>query len=114
MRWAQEQRLAFIGARIMAGETVNRRNLVDKFKISVPQASADIQLFKEQHPGAMRYDTTRKTYVPHRITVHAGRNTTDAADRLMRADDADLGLIVRHDPDMIRDVAAALIHARGQ
>lgn len=41
-----------------------------------------------------------------------GRNTTAAADYLMRADDTELAMILRHDPSMIRDVAAALIFER--
>lgn len=33
----------------------------------------------------------------------------DAANRLVKADDEELYLIVSHDPDMIRDVAKALL-----
>lgn len=73
MRWAQEQRLAFILQRILAGETINRRDLMDKFKISLPQASTDLNLFKEKHPVAMRYDATRKAYVPNKITIAPSR-----------------------------------------
>ncbi len=92
--------------------TVNRRDLIRKFGISQPQASVDLRRFDEAHPGAMRYDKSRKSYVPHVLTVPTGRDTTAAADRLMRADDAELLEIVRHDPSMIRDVAAALIYER--
>lgn len=112
MRWAQQHRLAFIGHRLLASGTVNRRDLMRKFGISQPQASVDLRRFDEAHPGAMRYDKTRKTYVPRNLTTPAARDTTAAADMLMRADDAGLADIVRHDPSMIRDVAAALIHER--
>lgn len=40
------------------------------------------------------------------------RNTTEAAEHLARADGDRLELIAAHDPDMIRDVAAALISDR--
>lgn len=112
MRWAQRQRVAFIGERLMTAGAVNRGDLVRKFGVSVPQASVDFRRFHELHPGAARYDATRKTYVPHNLTARSGRDTSAAADKLMRADDAELEMIVRHDPSMIRDVAAALVHAR--
>lgn len=114
MRWAQRQRMAFIGECIISGATIRRSDLVERFGVSVPQASIDIRCFNKIHPGAMRYDTTRKAYVPHNLMIRDGRDTAAAADRLMRADDAELATIVRHDPSMIRDVAAALIHARSQ
>jgi hypothetical protein len=43
-----------------------------------------------------------------------GRDTTAAAKGLAAADDAWLAEIVHRDPDMIRDVAAALIYERGK
>lgn len=113
MRWAEKQRLAFIGRRLRAGETVNRADIIHKFGVSVPQASTDIRRFKEAHPGAMKYDLTLKTYVADNLQLAPGRDMTAAADRLMRADDAELEMILRHDPSMIRDVAAALIYERG-
>ena len=114
MRWAQKQRLAFIGECLLSGGVVNRRDLVQRFSVSVPQASIDIRCFNEAHPGAMRYDLKRKAYVSDKITVRGGRDTSAAALRLMQADDAELKTILRHDPSMIRDVAAALIYERGQ
>lgn len=41
------------------------------------------------------------------------RNIFEAAKRLMNANFDDLHTIIRHDPDMIRDVAAALLYERG-
>jgi hypothetical protein len=111
MRWAEKQRLAFIGRRILAGETVNRVDIMHKFGVSVPQASTDIRRFKEAHPGAMKYDLTRKTYVADKITP-AGRDTTAAAQSLIAADDAWLLEVASRDPGMIRDVAAALVYER--
>lgn len=69
MRWAQQQRLDFIGARILAGDVVNRRDLMAVFRISAPQAANDFKAFNKAHPGAMRYDLSRKAYVPHRVTT---------------------------------------------
>jgi len=69
MRWAQQQRIAFIGERILANNTVNRGDLVEKFGISIAQASVDLRYFNETHPGAMRYDAHNKAYLPNRLTV---------------------------------------------
>lgn len=112
MRWAQRQRLAFIGERLLSNGTVNRADLILAFGISAPQAAVDFRRFGEAHPGAMKYDNRRKAYVPDKLTARTGRDTRAAADRLMRADDTELAMILRHDPDMVRDVAAALICAR--
>jgi len=112
MRWAQRQRLAFIGDRLRSGAVVNRSDLIRTFGISAAQAARDFRSFLKSHPGAMKYDTKSKAYVPNRMVTVATRNTTAAADRLMRADDAELETIMRHDPSMIRDVAAALIYER--
>ena len=109
MRWAQEQRLSFIGERLLDGGAINRSDLIEKFRISAPQAATDFRAFNEKHPGAMRYDNRRKAYVPDRIVVRHGRDVFAAANRLISADDEELSKIIKHDPSMIRDVAAALI-----
>lgn len=110
MRWAQQQRMAFIDECLLSKAAVNRRDLIDKFGISAPQAATDFRRFNEAHPGVMKYDASRKAYVPTRAS---GRDTTAAADHIMRADDSELARIVQRDPDMIRDIAAALIYERG-
>lgn len=114
MRWAEQQRLAFIGERLLAGTTVNRKDIMEKFSVSTPQASLDLRHFDERHPGAMKYDNRRKCYVPHRMQTApaTGRDTTAAARHLMYADNTELSTILAHDPGMIRDVAAALIWER--
>ena len=68
MRWAQRQRLDFIGQRLLSDGAVNRRDLIGKFGISPPQAAVDFRCFEKAHPGAMRYDSSRKAYVAHNLT----------------------------------------------
>lgn len=113
MNWAQRQRIGFIGDRLMAGQTVQRADLVAKFKISVPQASIDIRAFNAAHPGAMRYDRRARRYVADRIDAPS-RDTTAAAKQLMEASNEWLQEVALRDPSMIRDVAAALIYERGK
>ncbi len=63
MRWAVEQRLNFIRARLREPGEVRRGDLIAEFGISLPQASVDLGLFAKRHPKAMVYDKTRKAYI---------------------------------------------------
>lgn len=63
-RWGVDQRLEFIEFRLFWEGALNRSDLCDRFGISVPQASADLSLYQKLVPEGMRYDKTRKTYIP--------------------------------------------------
>lgn len=45
---------------------INRAHIRRKFGVSTPQAALDLRAFQEANPGAMTYDTQRKTYVAAR------------------------------------------------
>ncbi|MFT5545607.1 MAG: hypothetical protein ACI8YD_001287, partial [Rheinheimera aquimaris] len=62
-RWGQERRLEFIDFRLQWEGRVNRSDLTDFFRISIPQASLDFSVYQELAPGNMIYDRTQKTYV---------------------------------------------------
>ncbi len=63
MRWSVEQRLEFIEFRLYWDGRVNRGDLVQRFGVSVPQASADFSRYQELAPGNIEYDKIAKTYV---------------------------------------------------
>ena len=63
VKWSQERRLQFIDFRLQWDGRINRRDVMDFFKISVPQASADIARYAELAPGNLEYDTSSRTYV---------------------------------------------------
>ena len=63
VRWSQERRQQFIDFRLQWEGRINRKDLTEFFKISVPQASADIARYIEQAPGNMEYDGSSRTYV---------------------------------------------------
>ena len=63
VKWSQERRLQFIDFRLQWGGRINRRDVTDFFKISVPQASADISRYTELAPGNLEYDTSSRIYV---------------------------------------------------
>lgn len=66
-RWGQERRLEFIEFRLRWEGRINRGDLIDFFRISVPQASLDLARYMELAPGNIEYDRSEKTYAatPH-------------------------------------------------
>lgn len=62
--WGVEQRLEFIEFRLFWEGRVNRKDITDRFSVSVPQASADLSRYRELAPSNIRYDPTEKCYLP--------------------------------------------------
>lgn len=62
MRWSAERRLAFIDFRLYWEGRINRKDLIDFFGISVPQASTDLRKYQEKAPGNIDYDKSGKFY----------------------------------------------------
>lgn len=63
VKWSQERRLQFIDFRLQWERRINRRDLMEFFKISVPQASADISTYAKLAPHNLSYDTSSRTYL---------------------------------------------------
>jgi hypothetical protein len=63
LRRGIEQRLEFIDFRLFWEGKINRADIVDRFKISVPQASKDLSLYEALAPGNMDYNTSGKRYL---------------------------------------------------
>lgn len=63
VKWSQERRLQFIDFRLQWEGRINRSDVTKFFKISVPQASADIARYTELAPGNLQYDNSSRTYV---------------------------------------------------
>lgn len=62
-RWSVDQRLEFIDFRIFWEGAIRRADLVDKFGVSVPQASLDLAKYRESAPSNIEYDASRKSYI---------------------------------------------------
>lgn len=62
LRWGVERRMEFIEFRLYWEGRINRKDLIDKFGVSIPQASADLTRYLEIAPGNMVYDTRLKFY----------------------------------------------------
>lgn len=60
--WGAERRLEFIDFRLRWERTVNRSDLIDFFRISPQQASADLARYAELAPGNLEYNKSLKTY----------------------------------------------------
>ena len=63
MRWSTQKRIEFIEARLYWEGKVSRRDLIDFFEISVPQATKDIKEYADMAPQNIRYDPSVKHHV---------------------------------------------------
>jgi predicted DNA-binding transcriptional regulator YafY len=63
MRWGVEKRLEFIEFRLFWEGGINRADIMERFGVSVPQASKDLSLYEEKAPGNLVYDKRRKRYL---------------------------------------------------
>jgi predicted DNA-binding transcriptional regulator YafY len=63
MNWGIKQRQEFIEYRLFWEGSINRKDLVDNFGVSVPQASADMKKYKQSAPNNIYYDKSQKRYL---------------------------------------------------
>lgn len=63
MRWGAEQRLEFIDFQLYWEGTINRSHIMERFGVSVPQASTDLSQYRESAPANLIYDTGQRRYV---------------------------------------------------
>ncbi|MBF0422815.1 MAG: WYL domain-containing protein [Magnetococcales bacterium] len=64
LRWGVERRMEFIEFRLFWEGRINRRDLIEKFGVSTPQASADMSQYQDIAPGNLHYDPRAKYYYP--------------------------------------------------
>ena len=62
MRWSILQRFEFIEFRLLWEGYINRKDIIERFKVSVPQASTDLKQYKKKAPGNMLYNRRGKKY----------------------------------------------------
>ena len=67
IKWGAEKRLEFIDFRLYWEGAINRVDIMNKFGVSVPQASKDLSLYQEQAPDNLIYNKSEKRYftAPH-------------------------------------------------
>lgn len=63
VRRGVKQRLEFIDFRLFWEGRINRSDIMERFKISVPQASKDLGLYESMAPGNLVYDVSEKRYL---------------------------------------------------
>lgn len=61
--WGVEQRLEFIEFRLFWDGELKRGDITGRFKVSTPQASADLATYRDLAPGNIEYDGSRKRFV---------------------------------------------------
>lgn len=62
LAWATLARLSFLEESIFWTDSVNRRDLIDRFGISEQQASGDLTRYQDLAPDNLVYDKSAKTY----------------------------------------------------
>jgi hypothetical protein len=85
-RWGQERRLAFIDLRLQYDGKINRKDIQGFFDISIPQASADLDLYKKQAGDNLTYDGSSRAYVagPAFVPITGRSAATTYLDELYR------------------------------
>lgn len=63
MRWSTKQRIEFIETRLYWEGTISRKDLIEYFDISVPQATKDIKIYMDKASQNIKYDTSAKQYI---------------------------------------------------
>lgn len=63
IRRGVERRLEFIEYRLYWEGQVNRSDIMEKFKVSLPQASTDLTQYRELAPENIHYDPSSKRYL---------------------------------------------------
>lgn len=77
LRWGQARRIAFIDLRLQYDGRLNRKDLIDFFGISVPQASSDLAEYAKIAPDNMEYDASARAYIARPgFTPVSGRATS--------------------------------------
>ena len=62
MNWFARQRQNFIGEHIGEHGWIGPQPVMDYFEISRPQASADLQVWRENNPKVLTYDFKKKRW----------------------------------------------------
>jgi hypothetical protein len=62
--WCVRQRQEWIAETLRIFGFINRTHIERKFEVSAQQASHDLKVFQERHPGLIEYNVSRKRYEP--------------------------------------------------
>lgn len=120
MRWGPEQRQNHIASLCVDPGHFNRKNICDFYRVSIPQASADIREFLRLNPGKAVYNKRTKRYeaTDSRGTMHCpicmrdSPHTHDMAGRWIGVDfDGTLSIdrFGRKDPYEVGEPIAAMV-----
>ncbi len=122
LRWSIERRLEFIEFRLYWEGQVNRSDIVERFGVSINQASADLSRYQALAPDALAYDRSAKCYrtapsfAPRLLEPDAGRYLAQLrllADGIVGLGETWLAAVPSHDAVLTprRTVAAPMLRA---
>lgn len=101
VRRGVKERLEFIDFRLFWEGRINRSDIMERFAISIPQASKDLSLYESIAPGNLTYDVSAKRYLassnftPRFIEPNAGAfliQLRNIADHTLPIEETWLGL----------------------
>jgi len=61
-RWSIEKRLEFIDFQLFWRGVINRSDIIKRFKVSMPQASSDLSIYKSVAANNLEYDLRERKY----------------------------------------------------
>jgi hypothetical protein len=65
-RWYKNHRMEWIAESLRVFGFVNRKHIMAKFGLSMPQASIDLRDFQKLYPKVAEYDLSAKAFIPRR------------------------------------------------
>lgn len=80
--WFIKHRQGFIADMLSVYGQVHRGAIMEKFGVSLPQASADIAAFNKANPDVMTYDGRAKAYVVDKAKLPILKPVADTAEAL--------------------------------
>jgi len=66
MKWFKQHRMEWVAECLRVYGFINRKHIMVKFGLSMPQASKDLADFQKLYPKAAEYDLSAKVFVPRR------------------------------------------------
>lgn len=63
LRWGISQRLDFLEQKLFWEGSINRSDIIERFGVSVPQASKDLSTYQDIAPDNLEYDKRAKKYL---------------------------------------------------
>ncbi len=62
-KWFLEQRQNYISEHLQIFGEINRKDIMEKFDVSVAVSSCDLKKYQDKNPNKIYYDKNKKKYI---------------------------------------------------